>query len=75
MRCFMCKGNMEDKETTFMTEIEGTIIIVKNVPSQVCVQCGEISYSDAVASELEKIVSSLRNWMTEITVVNFKDAA
>lgn len=71
----MCKGNMEDKETTFMTEIEGTIIIVKNVPSQVCVQCGEISYSDAVASELEKIVSSLRNWMTEITVVNFKDAA
>lgn len=75
MRCFMCKGNMEDKETTFMTEIEGTIIIVKNVPSQVCVQCGEISYSDAVASELEKIVSSLRNGMTEITVVNFKDAA
>ncbi|MEG1603793.1 MAG: type II toxin-antitoxin system MqsA family antitoxin [Cloacibacillus sp.] len=71
----MCKGNMEDKETTFMTEIEGTIIIVKNVPSQVCVQCGEISYSDAVASELEKIVSSLRNGMTEITVVNFKDAA
>ena len=40
---------MEDKNTTFMVDLEGSIVIIKNVPSQVCTQCGEVSYSDTVA--------------------------
>lgn len=35
MNCLMCKGNLEDKNTTFMAELDDCIII-KNVPSQVC---------------------------------------
>ena len=46
MKCFMCKGELEDKLTNFMLDLGTCIIIVKNVPSQVCTQCGEVSYSD-----------------------------
>jgi len=73
MNCFMCKGLTEDKSTTFMVEIEKTIIIVRNVPSQVCRQCGEISYNDKVARELETIVNSLKNTISEMAVVSYSD--
>jgi len=75
MRCFMCKGGFFDNPTTFMVDIENCIIIIKNVPSQVCKQCGEVSYNNNVAKQLESIVSSLRQSerITEIAVVNYGD--
>lgn len=77
MNCFMCKGSLEDKKTTFMVDLGNCIVIVKNVPSQVCSQCGEVSYTNNVTKELEKIVNSLRKSITEIAVINYptKDVA
>ena len=73
MNCFMCKGKLEDKNTTFMVEMNQCIIIIKNVPSQVCKQCGEVSYSDEVAKKLEKLVHSVKDAITEITVINYTE--
>lgn len=74
MSCFMCKGDLESKNTTFMVELDNCIIIIiKNVPSQVCRQCGEVSYSNDVAKQLEKLVNSVRNAITEITVINYTE--
>ena len=71
MTCFMCKGEMEEKQTTFMVDLGNCIVIVKNVPSHVCRQCGEISYSDEVSDRLEKIVESMRHTSVEISVSTF----
>ena len=73
MKCFMCKGSLHDKPTTFMVDIDKCIVVVKNVPSQVCRQCGEASYVTNVAKQLEDIVNSLRTSMTEIAVVSYAD--
>ena len=73
MNCFMCKGKIENKNTTFMVELENCIIIVRNVPSQVCKQCGEVSYSNEVAKQLEKLVNTVRNSITEITVITYTE--
>lgn len=73
MTCLMCKGELENQKTTYMVDLGNCIVIVKNVPSQVCSQCGEISYSNDVAKELEKIVNTLRSALTEIAVVNYPD--
>ena len=73
MNCFMCKGELENKETTYMAEVDKSVIIIKNVPSQVCKQCGEISFSDEVAQMLEKIVLKVKNPTTEFTVVNYEN--
>jgi len=69
----MCKGVVVDKAVTFMVEIDGTIIIVKNVPARVCAQCGEQSYADEVAHRLESIVNSIKGAITEIAVINYSD--
>ncbi|MDR1702301.1 MAG: type II toxin-antitoxin system MqsA family antitoxin [Sporomusaceae bacterium] len=73
MKCFLCKGQYEDKTTTFMVDLGNCIIIVKNVPSQVCSQCGEVSYSNKIAKQLEAIVNSMRTTITEIAVINYSD--
>ena len=73
MKCFMCKGEMENKLTNFTLDLGTCIVIVKNVPSQVCTQCGEVSYSDEVARNLEKIVNSTRSNSAEIAVFNYEN--
>ena len=75
MKCFLCKGTLENKLTTFMVDLGNCIVIVKNVPSQVCTQCGEVSYSDEVAARLEQIISQVKNSLTEIAVINYPSAA
>ena len=71
MSCFMCKGSLEEKKTTFMVDLGAHIIIIKDVPSFVCSQCGDTTYSDEVARVLEQIVESLRHAPTEMSVVNY----
>ena len=71
--CFMCKGTLEDKNTTFLVELGNCIVVVKNVPSQVCSQCGEVSYNNEVSKQLEKLVNSVRNSITEFTIINYSE--
>lgn len=71
MNCLMCKGELENKNTTYMVDLGNCIVIVRNVPSQVCSQCGEVSYSNDIAKELEKIVNNLRSSLTEVAIVNY----
>ena len=73
MTCFVCRGQLENKLTNFIADLGNTIIIVKDVPSQVCTQCGEVSYSDEVTKRLEQIVNSMQGQNMEIAVTHYSD--
>jgi YgiT-type zinc finger domain-containing protein len=76
MKCFFCKGSLEDKNSTFMVELDNIIVIIKDVPSQVCGQCGEVSYSNAVSERIEQIVKSVASInAAEIAVVHYSKVA
>ena len=76
MICFMCKGKMQEGFSTFTADMGKCIVIVKNVPSSICGQCGEVSYYDEVAQRLEQIIHSLTGMgSTEIAVVNYTGLA
>ena len=74
MLCFMCKGDMEDKLTTFMVDLGNCIVIVKGVPSHVCKQCGEVSYSDDVMERLEGIVQQAKSSSMEVAISQYAAA-
>jgi len=74
MTCFFCKGQVEEKTASFMTEVDGRIVVIKNVPSQVCCQCGETSYSRAVALELEEMVKRTSK-AAELSVTSYSELA
>jgi YgiT-type zinc finger domain-containing protein len=73
MKCFICKGDLEEKKVNYVVDLEETIIIVKGVPAKVCNQCGEQYFDDETAENIEKIVNQLKQLATEITVVNYKE--
>ena len=76
MTCFMCKGSVRDGFSTFTTDMGGCVVVIKNVPSFICDQCGETSYNDEVAKQLEQIVKNiLRATSAEIAVVNYSKKA
>ena len=72
----MCKGTVREDFSTFTADMGGCIIVVKNVPSRVCDQCGETSYNDEVAKRLEQIVQNITGSVsTEIAVVSYSEKA
>jgi len=76
MTCFMCKGTLRDGFSTFTADMSGCIIIIKNVPSRICDQCSEASFSDEVAQRLEQIVHGIMGSASvEIAVVNYSEKA
>jgi len=75
MNCFFCKGKMIDGLTTDVTDLESSVIIIRNVPCHKCIQCGEVSFSLTVAERLEQIVDMLRESVTEIAVIQYSDSA
>ena len=43
MKCFKCKGEMNQGHTTFVTDTDDNCIVVRRVPCLQCDTCGEIA--------------------------------
>jgi len=72
----MCKGSVRDGLSVFTADLGGCVVVIKNVPSGVCGQCGEVSYSDDVTRRLEQIIRSVTQSMaTEVAVISYSEKA
>jgi len=71
MNCFMCKGHLVDGFVNHIVDMENKIIILKNVPAKVCIQCGEYYLSNEVALSVERIIETTKNTQLEIAVINY----
>jgi YgiT-type zinc finger domain-containing protein len=72
----MCKGTVHEGFSTFTVDMGGSIVVVKNVPSHVCDQCGETSYNSEVTQRLEQIVQNITGSASaEIAVVSYTKKA
>jgi HTH-type transcriptional regulator / antitoxin MqsA len=54
MSCVFCGGAVESESVTFSYEHDENVILVKNVPAEVCIRCGEKTYSPEITDELLK---------------------
>ncbi len=76
MNCFMCKsGVLKEKLKNYIVDLDHCIIIVKNVPSLVCEQCGDVYYTNKVMKQLEEIVDKLeqnsQTFSQELSIVEY----
>jgi len=71
MNCFYCKGELNQTTAAFTVELETCIIVIKDVPTDICTKCGQRSYSDKVFASIEEIVDKMRNTFTEVAVVHY----
>ena len=53
MKCLICKqAETQPGSTTLTLERDGLTFVVKNVPAQVCPNCGEAYVDETVTSQL-----------------------
>lgn len=75
MKCFYCKGETVEALTKFVVDLGQCVLIVKDVPTHVCPQCGEASYSDEVAQRLEAIAGAVKeSIMSEVAIVEYSQS-
>jgi YgiT-type zinc finger domain-containing protein len=74
MTCFVCKGTVNKGFSSFTADINGRVVIVRNVPARICDQCGDTCYDTETAKRLEEIVDSLiEQAHAEIAVVGYSE--
>ena len=69
--CPLCGGGKENGKTVFTVELDGGILVIRNVPALVCAQCGADWIEDAVAVRLEQFVQQARKKNLQIEVAAF----
>lgn len=55
-KCYFCKGKTEIKNIDVDFRWGDKLYVVKNVPVEVCTQCGERYYSARVSKKLDNLV-------------------
>jgi YgiT-type zinc finger domain-containing protein len=75
MNCVLCKGDLVQGRVNHIVDLDGHIIIIKDVPAKVCKQCGEYFFENDIALKVEKIVEEARKNKAKIVVINYSEVA
>ena len=75
MKCLSCKADMVQSFTTDVTERNGMLIIIKNVPCYKCTECNDVFYTGDVLAQLEQLRKKAEEVLTELTVIDFDKVA
>ena len=70
-RCPLCGGAKRPGKTTYSVDLGFGVVVVRNVPATVCVQCGEEWIGAEVARQLEQVVEDARKRRLQVEVVAF----
>lgn len=73
MNCVLCKASLEKGKVNHIVDLGEGIIIVKNVPANICEQCGEYYLNTEIALKLEALVDEIRKNKIEISIVNYNE--
>lgn len=72
--CPVCHGGQKQPgTTTFTVDLGFGVIVVREVPAQVCDLCGTDWIEDPVAEKLEQIVAQARRKHPVVEVANWND--
>ena len=66
--CTFCGGNIKASTTEYIEKQGNYIIVIKNVPCNKCVQCGEEFFTTEVVEIIEKILDAIQFISSELTV-------
>ena len=69
-QCPLCGGPIEQGTTTFTADFGKGVVVVRNVPAEVCMQCGESWIADETGAQLENTVQSARENDRQFSVID-----
>lgn len=76
MKCVICKnGETAKGKTTVTLEKNGSIVVIKGVPANICNNCGEYYLDDKTTGEVLQKANEAYKKGAEIEVINMKKTA
>ncbi len=69
-RCNFCGGSVGFGTTTFAVDYQDGVFVARNVPAQVCEQCGESWIADESAERLESLLQDARSACRQVLIVD-----
>lgn len=57
-QCPICGGELQARSVTYPQEYGESIVILENVPAEVCRQCGEVLLRPEVLEKVQEVVWS-----------------
>jgi len=76
MECVICKnGLLESGNVTVTLERNGTVVVMKDVPAQVCQNCGEYFLSEAMTAKVLSLAENSSQKGVEVEVINMGKVA
>ena len=67
-RCEYCNGLIKEKSTEMLRKIKGKHILIENVPTGVCTECGTRYYTANVLKSIEETLRGRRKAKREVRV-------
>ena len=73
-RCPVCGGTLEQGEATIPYVLkEDTVVVVKNVPAEICSDCGETFTAGKVTDHLVAMIQQLKDLHSEVSVISYRE--
>jgi len=73
MYCVTCNSTLEKGKVNHTIDFKNQFVIVKDVPANVCDQCGEYTVDHNIAIKLERLVEKAKKYKNEVVKINFDD--
>ncbi|NOY39203.1 MAG: type II toxin-antitoxin system MqsA family antitoxin [Nitrospirae bacterium] len=73
-KCPLCGGRMSDGMTVAPFFINDRVIVIKDVPAEVCGDCGEAYMKSRVVDRIEALLDRLEDLHSEVSIVHYKAA-
>lgn len=73
-KCPLCGGGMSDGITATPFFIGKKIIVIKDVPAEVCGDCGEAYMKSSVVDRVESLLDRLEDLHSEVSIVHYEAA-
>lgn len=72
MKCVICKqGQTHNGKTTVTLEREKTTVVIKEVPAEVCENCGEYYLSEETTEKVQALAEQAVKLGVEIEVLRY----
>jgi YgiT-type zinc finger domain-containing protein len=71
-RCYFCGGKLEARIAMLPFVVGNSVIIIKQIPADVCTQCGEAVMSSDVAKKVDHLLKQARKSCFEVSVLSYQ---
>lgn len=72
-RCYFCGGKLESKRATIPFVMNGSVIVIKNVPAEVCTQCSEAIMASPIARNVDVLLKQVYHLKSEVSVILYNE--